>query len=172
MAEKSNPDSIIPMPHWQRLVFIGLVLGVLVLALFMARAPLLRWATASSGEHLSLDEANKYDLQLELPPEASDIRFYQHLEPDQVVIIDFAISEEGFMKWAKRQGWTPEKVRGSITIHPRASFGDRSTKVEVKDGYSHHNLVPGEPNTFSVVFDRPSGRAFYQFHSEPIQAGE
>jgi len=155
------------MALYRRLLYLALVLGVLALALFMARAPLLRWFTSSSGEHLSFDEASRLGIQLDLPPEASDIRFYQHLQPDQVVIVDFAVSEEAFLRWANRQGWTPEKVGGSITIRPRAAFGDKSTAVEVRDGYFAHTLLPDEPDTFSVVYDRQSGRAYYHFDSSP-----
>ena len=46
-------------------------------------------------------------------------------------------------------------------------FGDPRTVVEVRDGYFDGTLVRDEPNAYSVVCDRASGRAYYQFQSEP-----
>ncbi|HXG12507.1 MAG TPA: hypothetical protein VNK04_22315 [Gemmataceae bacterium] len=166
-ADDRNPQRPRPMPLAQRLLYLALVVGVPALALFMARGPILRWFTASSGEHLTFDEASRSGIALDLPPEASDIRFYQHLQPDRVVIVDFAIGEDAFLQWAERQGWQPQKITGSITIRPRAAFGDRNTTVEVRDGYFAHTLLPEESETFSVVYDRSSGRAYYHFDSAP-----
>jgi hypothetical protein len=140
--------------------------GVLVVLALTAYAPSARWLTRSRGEHLTRAEVEGR-VQLDIPQEASDIRFYQHRRPETVVAADFAITEGDFLDWAARQGWTPEPIVGGITIWPRSGFGDRATVVEVSDGLNYHTLRRGVPNTFSVTYDRLAQRAYYGFSSEP-----
>jgi hypothetical protein len=146
-------------------LYLAAVGGFVVLAI-AAYGPCARWLTRSRGEHLTLAEAQGR-VRLDLPAGASDIRFYQHLHPDQVIVVDFAATEGDFLAWAAQQGWKPERVVGSVTIWPRSVFGDRSTMVTVTDGYGYHTLQRGAPNTFSVTYDRGTRRAYYQFSSEP-----
>jgi hypothetical protein len=132
-----------------------------------AYAPVVRWWTRSGGEHMTLVEA-RARVRLDLPDDASDIRFYQHLRPDEVVLVDFAITESAFLAWAKGQGWKPKPIVGSVTIWPRSAIGDWDTVVTVTDGYEINTLRRGEPNTFAVAYDRPTRRAFYRFSSTAV----
>lgn len=116
------------------------------------------------GEHLTLAEA-RGRVQLELPDTAADIRFYQHLKPDQVVIVDFAISEDAFLQWAATRGWKLNSRIGSLTIQPGLRFGD-PTRITISDGYILRHIFRGEPNPFSVTFDRKTMRVYYWFSSE------
>jgi hypothetical protein len=146
---------------------LGLVALIGLLGLSVAAyTPAARWLTRSRGEHRTLEEATGR-IRLDLPAGASDIRYYQHLHPDQVVVVDFAITEDGFLEWANRQGWKPRQVFGEITIWPRSAFGDRATVVNVTDGLDYTTLSRGARNTFSVTYDRGTRRAYYEFCSEP-----
>jgi hypothetical protein len=122
--------------------------------------------TRSRGEHLTRAEVDGR-VQLDIPEEASDIRFYQHRHPETVIADDFAITESDFLAWAARQGWSPKPVVGSIMIWPRSGFGDRATVVEIGDGLSYDTLRRGVPNTLSATYDRRTQRAYYGFSSEP-----
>lgn len=150
-----------------RLVWLLVSLGVTVVLILVSYPSAARWWTRNRGEHLTRVEAQGR-VRLDLPAGASDIRYYQHLRPDQVIVVDFAITEGGFLEWAAQHGWRPEPVAGSITVWPRATFGDRIAKVVVTDGYSYQTLQRGVPNTFSVTYDRATQRAYYQFSSEPL----
>lgn len=144
--------------------------GVLVVLAITAYAPSARWPTRSRGEHLTRAEVEGR-VRLDIPQEASDIRFYQHCHPETVVAVDFAITEGDFLAWAAQQGWVPEPVVGHVTIWPRSSFGDRATVVEVTDGLRYHTHLRGVPNTFSITYDRRTQRAYYVFSSEPRGEG-
>jgi hypothetical protein len=150
-----------------RLVWLLVGIGVAVTLILVMYPPTARWWTRSRGEHLTLVEAQGR-VCLDLPAEASDIRYYQHLRPDQVIVVDFAIPETAFLQWAVQQEWKPEPVVGSITIWPRSAFGDRATEVLVTNGFSYDTLQRGVPNTFSVTYDRATQRAYYEFSSEPL----
>jgi hypothetical protein len=149
-----------------RWAFLVACVGGIVLA-GSAYAPVVRWWTRSGGEHMTLVEARSR-VRLDLPDDPSDIRFYQHLRPDEVVLVDFAITESVFLAWAGRQGWKPKPIVGSVTIWPRSAFGDRDTVVPVTDGYEFNTLRRGEPNTFAVTYDRGTRRAFYRFSSTAV----
>jgi hypothetical protein len=151
----------------RRLLLSALMVGLLVFAWVSVKPILERWHTSSKGEHLTHKEAGQVGVRLNFPPEGSDIRFYQHLLPDQVVIVDFAIEEKSFLRWADKEGWGPKRIVGSIMIMPRAKFGDNSTVVEVTDGYMNSTDQRGTPNTFTVVYDLKTQRAYYQFDSLP-----
>jgi hypothetical protein len=168
-----------PYRRWLRfslrskLVWAWLLLGFGSVVLFgtMLYAPTARWWTRSSGEHLTLGMARR-QVHLDLPDGAADIRFYQHLQPDEVVVVDFAITEDVFLEWAARQGWKPNPVVGSVRIWPRSAFGDWATVVTVTDGHGYHTLRRGEPDTFSVTYDRGTRRAFYSFRSRPLNGDD
>lgn len=140
------------------------VISYLLIELY---APTARWWTQSSGEHQTLGEA-RGRVRLDLPDWTADVRFYQHLRPKKVVVVDFAIADDAFLEWAARQGWKPDPVVGSVTVWPRSAFGDWATVVTVTDGHGYHTLRRGEPGTFSVTYDRGTRRAFYGFRSEPL----
>jgi hypothetical protein len=142
--------------------------GACVITLALVYKPVARSCTSSFGEHLTLAQATVRDVHLALPSQAEDIRFYQHFQPDQSVKVDFAISEDDFLNWAEQQGWKPVPIVGSITVWPRSRFGDHETEIRIIDGYVYNTLRRGTPNTFSVVYDRQSGRAYYNFQSEPL----
>src|SRR5438034_3216126 len=127
------------VPSPRRFALLLVVVGSLVVLTIAAYAPVARWLTRSRGEHLTLAEAQGR-VRLDLPAGASDIRLYQHLHPDQVVVADFALTEDDFLDWAARQGWKPRRVVESVTVWPRSAFGDRSTEVTVTDGYGYHTL--------------------------------
>jgi hypothetical protein len=153
-----------------RLTLLGAGIICVVVLVTCVYPPLARSYTTSHGAHLTLAEARQRDIQLDLPPEASDICFYQHLKPDQVVRVDFAITEDAFLTWATRQGWRPEKSDesgGGVKMWPGYDSGFGDTQVHVTDGYFYHTWERGMPNTFSVLHDRRSQRAAYSFHSEP-----
>jgi hypothetical protein len=99
----------------RRIVFLLAAIGGLGVLVIAAYPPIARWLTRSQGEHLTVAEARSR-VRLDLPDGASDIRFYQHLRPDQEVMVDFAITESDFQMWAASQGWETEHVVGSITI--------------------------------------------------------
>ena len=170
---KPLPTTPKPRRRWlqfslrSKLVWAWLLLGFGSVLLFgtMLCAPTARWWTRSSGEHLTLGMA-RGQVRLDLPDGAADIRFYQHLQPAEVVVVDFAIAEDVFLKWAARQGWKPEPVVGSVRIWPRSAFGDWATVVTVTDGHVYRTLRRGEPDTLSVTYDRGTRRAFYSFRSE------
>lgn len=170
----SPPTTSKPRRRWLRfslrskLLWAWLLLGFESVVLFgtMLYAPTARWWTRSSGEHLTLGMA-RGQVRLDLPDGAADIRFYQHLQPAEVIVVDFAIAEDVFLEWASRQGWKPKPIVGSVTICPRSAFGDRATVVTVTDGQDYHTLRRGEPDTLSVTYDRATQRAFYSFRSEP-----
>lgn len=165
-----SPETNAPVPGAthpsRRFALLFIASGVLVVLTITAYAPSARWLTRSRGEHLERAEVEGR-VQLDIPREASDIRFYQHRHPETVVAADFAITENDFLAWAARQGWTPEPVIGGITIWPRSDFGDQATVVEVTDGLNYHTLRRGVLNTFSVTYDRRTRRAYYGFSSEP-----
>ena len=139
------------------------MIAVIVLAAGCS-APPAAPSGVDKGEHLTLAEAQGR-FQLALPETAADIRFYQHLKPDQVVVADFAVSEDAFLEWAKQQGWEPKPIQGTRTMRPGLRFGEATT-VLITDGYSHINIFRGEPNPFSVTFDRKTKRVYYWFSSE------
>lgn len=139
------------------------VAAVVVLAA-ACNAPPAPPSGVDQGEHLTLAEAQGR-VQLELPETAADIRFYQHLKPDQVVVVDFAVSEDAFLQWAAARGWKLNPRIGSRTIQPRLRFGD-PTKITISDGYILHHVFRGMPNPFSVTFDRKTKRVYYWFSSE------
>jgi hypothetical protein len=134
----------------------------------VAYAPVAKWLAFTSGEHLTYQEATRRGVGLDLPTTATDIRFCQWSLPDRVVAVDFAISEDAFREWAANQGWNPEEIVGSITIWPRACFGDESTEIEVTKGLMYSTAERGASNTFSVDYDRDSGRAYYHFTSATL----
>lgn len=107
-------------------------------------------------------------VHLNLPDDASDIRFYQHLRPDEVVLVDFAITESAFLARAREQGWKPRPIVGRVTIWPPSAFGDPDTVVTVTDGYEFNTRRRGEPNTIVVTYDRGTRRAFYRFSSTAV----
>lgn len=111
-------------------------------------------------------------VRLDLPDAASDIRFYQHLRPHQVVVVDFAITEDVFLEWAARQQWKSKPIVGSVAIWPRSACGDRATVVTVTDGHGYHTIRRGEPDTLSVTYDRGTRRAFYSFRSKPLNGDD
>lgn len=167
MDVDTPPESKLAQRRFSRRQFTVLVaVGCVIALMFVVYVPLLRWWKRSHGEHLTFAEVNGR-VRLNLPPVASDIRFYQHLHPDQVIVVDFAISKDDFLEWAARQGWKPEPVVGGITIWPRSDFGDRAAVITVTNGYGYHTLRRGEPNCFSVTYDRGTQRAYYEYCSEP-----
>ena len=133
-------------------------------------APSARWVTHSRGEHLVWADAEDR-IRLDLPEGASDIRYYQHSHPDAVIATDFAITEDDFVAWVERRGWTPEPIVGAITVWPRSGFGDHVTVVKIKDGLSYKTIRRGAPNTLSVTYDRGTRRAYFTFNSEPRDEG-
>lgn len=168
--EKTKVTSLCATPSKRRFVFLLVGIVAFVLLTVVGYAPFFQWLTHSRGEHLTLAEA-KPSVHLELPEGASDIRFYQHCHPDKFIKVDFAIAEDAFLQWAAQQGWSPKPVAGSITIWPRSAFGDHDTVVHVADGYTYHNIFRGEPNTFSVTYDRATKRAYYELTSEARDEG-
>jgi hypothetical protein len=139
-----------------------LIVAIVLLLLVTACAP--KAPTGDKGEHLTLAEV-KGRVQLELPEVASDIRFYQHLNPDKVVEVEFAISEKAFLEWTAQQGWKVKPINGIVIIRPRSRFGDH-TSIDVHDGLHFRKDFRGVPNHFSVTFNRKTGRASYDFGSE------
>lgn len=126
-----------------------------------------RWWTRSRGENLTYEDARGRQ-PLDLPPGASDVRYYLHTQPDKVLVLDFAVDELPFLIWASTHGWAMEPLRERVALTPRLGFGDRKTEVVVADGYGYRNhQIPGAPNTVMVVYDRVKRRAFYSFWSEP-----
>jgi hypothetical protein len=150
------------------LIFTGMfVVGItatLLLAENVFTPAVQRW-TSIKDEHLAFSDA-KGQIPLDLPADASDIRFYQHTFPDQVVAADFAISETSFLEWAKRLSWNPKPIQGSITVWPRSAFGDKVTEVQITNGLFDTNDSRGQRNVFSLVYDRAHQRAHYGFRSE------
>ena len=138
-------------------------LVVMTVAFYASTA---RWLTRSRGEHLVWADA-KDCIQLDLPAGASDVRYYQHLQPDVVIAADFAILESDFLAWAAQQGWTPKPIVGSITVWPRSGFGDRITLVKITDGLNYNTIRRGLPNRLSVTYDRGAGRAYFTFSEKP-----
>jgi hypothetical protein len=152
---------------------LGLVVAVAGCAalLYAAYAPAVRWYTRTRGEHMTAEQVRGL-VAVDLPAGAADVRFYQHLRPDRVVVVDFAVDENGFLEWAARHGWRPEPIGGGVTVWPRLGFGDRKSEVVITDGYTYRNpRQRAAPNTVLVLYDRVRRRAYYSFWSAP-QAGE
>lgn len=120
----------------------------------------------SRDEHLAVEVA-RTRVDLPLPDESSDVRFTRDAGEERVLSVDFAVPEEAFRRWAAARGWPVKPVVGSVTIRPRAAFGDLRTVVVVTDGLSYDTLSRGEPNTVGVTYDRGTGRAYYRFDSAP-----
>ncbi len=176
MGGHAAPGSNAPPPGRaarspRRLIALLLVCVGCVLLALVVYAPVARRLTRDRGEHLTV-EAARDRVRLDLPAGASDVRFYQHTRPDELVFVDFTIDEAGFLDWATRQGWKTERVREPVSVWPRLGFGDRATVVAITDGLTFRNN-PGRaaPNTVVVNYDRVRRRAYYGFWSEP-RAGE
>ncbi|HEX4612203.1 MAG TPA: hypothetical protein VH092_28675 [Urbifossiella sp.] len=153
--------------RWRRLAALILGGGVCLAVAVVAYTPVVRRLTRDRDEHLTLVRA-KGRVRLDLPAGATDIRFYQHLRPDQLVFVDFTVEEGVFLEWAARQGWAPERIAGGHTVWPRLGFGDRETEVRVADGYAYRNpRQRAAPNTVVVTYDRERRRAYYAYWSEP-----
>ncbi|HYH67857.1 MAG TPA: hypothetical protein VD866_24380 [Urbifossiella sp.] len=161
-----------PTPHSSPLTRRGRVALLVALAAcglvaVAAYPPAARWWTRSRGEGLTADDA-RGRMPLDLPPGASDVRYYLHTQPDKVLVLDFAVDEFKFLVWASSHGWAPELLRTPVTITPRLGFGDRKTTVNVADGYGFRNhRDQGAPDTVIVVYDRLRRRAFYSYFSAP-----
>lgn len=130
-------------------------------------APAARLMTRDRGEGLTAAAA-RGRVRLDLPAGASDVRFYQQTQPDELVFADFAVDEAGFLEWATRQGWKVEPVGGQVVIWPRLGFNDRATVVRITDGIQYRkNDARGMPNAVVVTYDRKTRRAYYGYWSAP-----
>ena len=130
---------------------------LLIVVLAIAFEWITRWYTSTGGEHLTVAEATDRGIELSLPTEAEDIRFSQHLRPEVVVDVDFAVSEAAFLAWAERMGWNVRETGGT------------ADSSETDAGFRYTDFQPGKPNTTFVKYDRHTGRAYYTFRSEPFR---
>jgi hypothetical protein len=155
----------------RRLTTLVLVCVALILVALAAYKPASRRLTRDSGEHLTRAETPDR-IRLDLPAGASDVRFYLHTRPEEVVTVDFALDEKDFLEWAAGQSWKLERIGAAVTLWPRLGFGDRQTEVKITDGYTYRNhRGRSAPNTVMVHYDRAGRRAYYAFWSAP-QGGE
>ncbi len=166
-AEPTPLQSNSSRRNWLILALVG-VLSAGVLA-WCAYRGIRSWLDPRSEQHLSVSDAARLGLDFELPPEATDVNFYQRTFPDRVIVVDFTIGEQRFLDWAKGRGWQAEKIVGSVTVWPPARHGNVRPEVEITDGYCYHTIRRGKPNTFLIVYNRAESRAYYSFHSEPPQ---
>ncbi|MBN9519552.1 hypothetical protein J0H58_13685 [bacterium] len=146
-----------------------LLLGCVAFCLLavVAYAPTARMLTRDRGEHLTAADA-RGRARLDLPAAAADINFYRHARPDELVFVDFAIDEAGFLEWAARQGWKVQPIKDRVVVSPRLGFGDTATRVRITDGLKYRsNPAPGMPNAVVVNYDRVGRRAYYAFWSAP-----
>ena len=138
--------------RWRMPLLLGCVAFCLLAV--VAYAPTARMLTRDRGEHL--------------PAAAADINFYRHARPDELVFVDFAIDEAGFLEWAARQGWKVQPIKDRVVVSPRLGFGDTATRVRITDGLKYRsNPAPGMPNAVVVNYDRVGRRAYYAFWSAP-----
>jgi hypothetical protein len=170
MADQPAPGSKpARSPRLRTMLLLGCVAFCLVAV--AVYAPTARLLTRDRGEGLAAGAA-RGRVRLDLPAGASDIRFYQHTQPDVLVFADFAVDEAGFLEWAVRQGWRPEPVVKQVVVWPRLGFNDRATVVRITDGIKYRsNPAPGMPNAVVVTYDRKTRRAYFGYWSAP-RAGE
>lgn len=148
---------------------IALLVAIVACGLVAVAAypPAARWYTRSRGEHLTADDARGRQ-PLDLPPGASDVRYYLHTQPDRVLVLDFAVDELPFLVWASAHGWAMEPLRERAALTPRLGFGDSKTEVVVADGYGFRNHRDRTaPDTVLVVYDSVKRRAYYSYWSAP-----
>ena len=170
MADQPAPGSKpARSPRPQTILLLGCVAFCLVAV--VVYAPAARLLTRDRGEGLTAAEV-RGRVRLDLPAGASDVRFYQHSRPDELVFVDFAVDEAGFLEWTARRGWRVEPVGSRVVVWPRLGFNDRATVVRVTDGIKYRsNPAPGMPNAVVVTYDRKTRRAYYGYWSAP-RAGE
>lgn len=119
------------------------------------------------GQQLSLGQAQS-KIEISLPSQASRISYYQRNAPGRVVSLDFEIDEPSFLEWAAHQQWDAKPIVGAIRVDVLDHQGKVGKTVQVTEGHYYTTLLRGEPNTMSVVFDRPNTHAYYYFQSAPV----
>jgi hypothetical protein len=119
-----------------------------------------------------------------LPQEANDVCYFRtHMN----TLYEFNISEEGFLSWAKGEGWNIKSISDEVTVprytgrvipaprDPLEGTGKTDVRWEqevfmkwlkvsqavVQDGYTA-GFRHGNGGGFIVAYDRKAGRVYYQ----------
>ena len=149
-----------------RVARVGLRVAVclaVVWGLFMLSSPI--WRRGYSYEIHQLDYATaSKDLVVArfVPPEAGDIT--ARITPFMSTITaSFAVSEEAFVAWARKQEWRLEEVR-DVEVNNISLTGDSNDRVTIREGWLYRWVYdPERPWRLLRIYayDRSRGMGFF-----------
>src|SRR4029077_19019878 len=91
-------------------------------------------------------------------------------ESEKEIEGQFAIDEQGFRDWAKKNGWKGSEIVGSVHLTPSISDGPvPSTPATITNGLEATNMSRGVSNSYLAIYDRATGRAHYTFQSRQLE---
>lgn len=172
---------------------VGAVLPVLTgLGFFLLGCAWLRgWLEPDYGFAVTPAEANRvaFIRAIGVPEAARDVNYRVSPAFGLLVVLDFQIGENDFLRWMAKKGWTPhhfvrDQQRGIVwddpkatlpkfapslsqaTVTPVRSYLEGShEEVEVREGYYFDNYDPKDDYDDSgdtVVYDSEKGRAYLE----------
>lgn len=127
----------------------------------------------SRGMDLTRDEANGDQLSLhavfgpmvKVPAGASHVNY--HYYSDKIAVLEFALGEQEFLDWARREGWQPKEIDEDVSITRvedcgRVLWDPRYTGTTLVRkgliGYGRFRFY----GQFTVVYDRENRRVRYE----------
>jgi hypothetical protein len=137
--------------------FLGL--PVLCVAMFWA------WIHigTASGRHVPYEDVSHRMIGKAIPPEATDIDFYQHFS--QIQQADYSIAPDAFLSWVRSNNWEAKPIgEQDARVWPLAE--DQLDPVEIRDGFRVTIFDPQDNGaTGYIVYDADRKRAYYRFNS-------
>ncbi|OWK43802.1 hypothetical protein [Fimbriiglobus ruber] len=185
------PESPGPPVATDRRVSRGIAIVLAFLAVGAAIDLGMRWRARTQGttreEHLTVAQARDKGFPLALPDSAADVAVFHQTNPTPVVMADFAIEEAAFLEWARdtmltnlegdgaegqnllararEHNWVPnDRVIGA---RPALVTPVGGAPRSVSNGYeiTLKGRTPDEEIT--IVYDRPTRRAYYARMTDP-----
>ncbi len=132
-------------------------------ALFISLVPIFGALGTSRGFDVTPAEAKASWLHLQLPKDASHISFYQHF--NQQCSVDFSIDENDFLAWCNENHWISEPIETSMLVRPLGNSSSETFHQEISQGYRAIVFPESKEGGANVVFDKPTGRAFYRWYT-------